>query len=142
MIIVDKSAEFRSTEPIYDYDGSVKLYVGFTFPVATGELFKVVLSPYGYVAVPLVSAADRFYFGAANQPCYSGEGALIKVGGVADVLLGDEYREGRYLQFDGTGFAERDPEPLYALSGDHLYIRHRLRDGLYEVSLLHREVIL
>lgn len=142
MILLDKAVDYRSLEPVYDYDGSVKLLVKLMLPVHKGEIVRVALTPFGYVAVPLVSAADRFHLGVATQTLIEGTELLMKVGGPVEVSLAGDYTTGAYLSFDGVHFIEREKDPPYALKGDCLYILSAMGGDTYKAFLFPREVVL
>lgn len=142
MILLDKALHMRSLEPVYDYDGSVKILCKFSLPLSMGEVVRVALTPFGYVAVPLISAADRFFLGVSIAPFKEGEVGFVQIGGPASAFLGGEYLAGSYLSFDGCNFESRGDEPPYATKHDVLYIVEYQEGDTYKVFLFPREVIL
>lgn len=139
MILVNKAENFRSFEPVYDYDGSVRVLATLTTALSTAEMFRVVFTPEGYKAVPLVGSPARYYLSAAERNIHGGEDTLVKIGGPVQAIIKEELTPGRFIQFDGQQFLESPEEKEYFNFGDSAYVISRDGDSLYTLFLIPKE---
>lgn len=135
-MIINRSRDIQSLEPVYDYDGKVRVFGHVLAELKPMSFFKVIHTPRGWGAIPFDEPAGAFYVGVSPDFLDSGFAWFI-IGGLVGPFLLPEVEEGQTLAVK-DGMLAYEPGPYLSPRGFAFVVK--AKDNFANVMLAPREV--
>lgn len=134
--MINRSKAVHSLEPVYDYDGRVRVFGHVLSRIAPLTFFKVFYTPTGWGAAPLETDVGAFFIGISQEELWHGDTWFI-IGGPAGPILLPEAEVGQTLAIKDNMVALEDKAFLGPKG--FAFVTHK--DGRFvQVVLAPREV--
>lgn len=138
-MIIQRGADSHSLEPLYDFDGSIRVYARTAVGVEESHLYKMVHSPYGWSVLNFDSPSPVFYVVSPVRDGWDGDELWFFIAGKIDnVLLSAEAIDMKTISMDGGHISYSD-SPFITRRG-FAFIHSVSEEGYASIHLVGREI--